>query len=183
MYFRCLFVVFLLFPALRTSFWPVTSNNNRNIEVITITVIRKAWEVNYSSYMKFWPVDKRRGFPLSRNFYLRTNVNFKRVNKIVINLRKVADKRKRTSLNFYVYARPFTSSLIAVDIDQVRFFHLSRFIKNAKKNFSPGQNQHRRHFTKLGAKTHFAKLTRILFLIKARECYFCKSLFLLSPTP
>ena len=70
-----------------------------------------------------------------------------------------------------------------VDIDQVQFFQLSRLIKNAKKYFSPGQNQHRRHFTKLSAKTHFAKLTRILFLIKARECYFCKSLFLLFPTP
>ena len=46
---------------------------------------------------------------------------------------------------------------------------------------NPGQNV-LRHLRKLGTKTHFAKLTRVLPLKKASGCCY-KGLFLLSPSP
>ena len=48
-------------------------------------------------------------------------------------------------------------------------------------SYNPGQNV-LGHLRKLGAKTHFAKLTRILPLKKASRCCY-KGLFLLSPSP
>ena len=48
-------------------------------------------------------------------------------------------------------------------------------------NYNPGQNVLGR-LTKLGTKTHFAKLTHILPLKKAWGCCY-KGLFLLSPSP
>ena len=49
------------------------------------------------------------------------------------------------------------------------------------KNYNPGQNV-LGHLRKLGRKTHFAKLTRILPLKKAWRCCY-KGLFVLSPSP
>ena len=49
------------------------------------------------------------------------------------------------------------------------------------KNYNPGQNVFG-HLRKLGTKTHFAKLTRVVPLKKAWGCWY-KGLFLLSPSP
>ena len=49
------------------------------------------------------------------------------------------------------------------------------------KTYNPGQNV-LGHLRKLGTKTYFAKLTRILALKKAWRCCH-KGLFLLSPSP
>ena len=49
------------------------------------------------------------------------------------------------------------------------------------KTYNPGQNV-LGHLRKLGTKTYFAKLTRILALKKAWRCCY-KGLFLLSPSP
>ena len=49
------------------------------------------------------------------------------------------------------------------------------------QKYNPGQNV-LGHLRKLGTKTHFAKLTRILPLKKAWRCCY-KGLFLLSPSP
>ena len=51
----------------------------------------------------------------------------------------------------------------------------------SRGDYNPGQNV-LGHLRKLGTKTHFAKLTRVLPLKKAWGCCY-KGLFLLSPSP
>ena len=73
-----------------------------------------------------------------------------------------------------------------IECSGIQIFHsiMAQWSQKAsgfKMIYNPGQNV-LGHLRKLGRKTHFAKLTRILPLKKAWRCCY-KGLFVLSPSP
>ena len=73
------------------------------------------WSTSFHLQISF---SDKAGFPLSRNFYDRKNVNFTRVNKI----KAAAGKRKScTSVNFYVtHNLPYIASLSFMRVNFTR---------------------------------------------------------------
>ena len=86
----------------------------------------------------------------------------------------LTDRKSRTATAQWEFHRSYSA--------EINYDLVCAFIENLHNViYNPGQNV-LGHLRKLGTKTHFAKLTRILPLKKAWRCCY-KGLFVLSPSP